>query len=177
MSSAIITSLYEKYENILLCLGKEYRNWEVLDKIHDEKSFEKLMVSQKYIMHLTYNPEDEKFVYVVLFHTNSPFLTKTETFRKFLDIVVNRSKSKQDTADKQSFLEKFIDVESARKTKIVQRILVDNKKLVETIFITKRELTTYFVRNIQVKYKLHNLVVHNYLHKHFVIDISKAPLC
>lgn len=177
MSSVILTALYEKYQNVLLCLGKEYRNWNVLDAQYDEKDFEKAMGTQKYVMHLTYNPEDEKFVYVVLFHTNSPYLTKTETFRKFLDIIINRSKAKQDMADKQKFLEKFIDAEAARKPKIVQRILADNKKVVETIFITKRELTTYFIRNIQVKYKLHNLVVHNYLHKHFVIDISQAPLC
>lgn len=177
MSSALLTSLYEKYQNILLCLGKDYRSWELIDKTYDEKDFEKVMVSQKYVMHLAYNPEDEKFVYVVLFHTNSPFLTKTETFRKFLDILISRSKAKQDVADKHKFLEKYIDVEAARKSKIVQRILADNKKLVETIFVTKRELTTYFVRNIQVKYKLHNLVVHNYLHKHFVVDISRAPLC
>jgi len=177
MSSVILASLYEKYQNILLCLGKEYRKWELLDGEYDEKQFEKNMSAQKYVMHLTYNPEDEKFVYVALFHVNSPYLAKTESFRKFLDILINKNRTKQDTADKQKFLEKYIDVEDKRKSKIISRILAENKKSVEAIFITKRELTTYFVRNIQVKYKHFNLVVHNYLHKHFIVDISKAPLC
>jgi DNA-directed RNA polymerase subunit H (RpoH/RPB5) len=177
MSSVILASLYEKYQNILLCLGKEYRKWELLDDEYDQTAFDKHMNTQKYVMHLAYNPEDEKFVYVALFHVNSPYLTKTETFRKFLDILINKNRSKQDMADKQKFLEQFIDVDDKRKSKIISRILTENKKSVEAVFITKRELTTYFVRNIQIKYKHFNLVVHNYLHKHFIVDISKAPLC
>jgi DNA-directed RNA polymerase subunit H (RpoH/RPB5) len=55
--------------------------------------------------------------------------------------------------------------------------MTSNKKSIETIFITKRELTTYFLRNIQSKNEKINLIVHNYLHKHFLIDISEGPLC
>jgi DNA-directed RNA polymerase subunit H (RpoH/RPB5) len=176
ISNTIILSLYEKYQNIILCLGEKYRNWFILDKQLSDSEFDKLMSNQKYVIHLTYNPEDEKFVYVVLFHTNSIYLSKTESFRKFLDNLISKI-HKQDINTKQKFLEKIIEVENKQKNKIITRIMTSNKKGIETIFITKRELTTYFLRNIQSKNEKINLIVHNYLHKHFLIDISEGPLC
>jgi DNA-directed RNA polymerase subunit H (RpoH/RPB5) len=174
--NTIIISLYEKYENIILCLGENYRKWNILDKILDTSEFNKLMTNQKYVIHLTYNPEDELFVYVVLFHPNSIHLSKTELFRKFLDMLINKI-HKNDLDKKQKFLEKNIDIDKKQKAKIITRILNTNKKGIETIFITKRELTSYFVRNIETKNQKIKLNVHNFLHKHFIIDISKGPLC
>lgn len=176
MSNAVVATLFEKYQNVLLCFGEKYRNWHILDKPLGDAEFDKVMSGQKYVIHLTYNPEDELFVYIVLFHTTSPYLAKTETFRKFLDLLIGKI-HKQDSSKKQKFLENVIDVDAARKNKIVARIMAANKKAIETIFITKRELTTYFIRNIQLKNQKSNLTVHNYLHKHFIIEISRGPLC
>ena len=176
MSSVIIASLYEKYQNIILCFSDKYRHWNIIDSTYNEADFGKSMNSQKYIMNTVYNPEDEKFIYVVLFHTTSPYLSKTDIFRKFLDLLINKT-HKQDNDKKTKFLEKFIDIDVKNKHKIISRILNDNKKYIETIFITKRELTTYFLRNIQLKNQKTSLVVHNYLHKHFIIEIGRAPLC
>jgi DNA-directed RNA polymerase subunit H (RpoH/RPB5) len=176
ISNTIILSLYEKYQNIILCLGEKYRNWYLLDKVLSDSEFDKLMNQQKYIIHLTYNPEDELFVYIVLFHTTSIYLSKTESFRKFLDTLSSKI-HKQDINKKQKFLEKIYDIDSKQKTKLINRIMTENKKKIEAIFITKRELTTYFIRNIQSKNEKIKLVVHNYLHKHFLIEISEGPLC
>jgi DNA-directed RNA polymerase subunit H (RpoH/RPB5) len=176
MSNLIIASLYEKYKNMILCMSKEYRNWHITDNIYSEADFAKVMNNQKYILNTVYNPEDEKFIYMVLFHTNSNYLAKTDTFRQFLELLINKT-HKQDSDRKTKFLEKFIDNSVNNKKKIIAKIMTENKKSIETIFVTKKELTTYFLRNIQLKNKKINLIVHNYLHKHFIIEISRGPGC
>lgn len=166
--------LYEKYQNVLLCLGPKYRNWILLDKELNNNDFEKKMTNDKYVLHLSFDQHDNKFVYVVLFHQFSPYLAKTETFRKFLSLLINKY-HKNDMVEKKKFLQKHFTNTSNDQS--INKIMMYEKNHIETMFITKKELSTYFIRNIQTENKKINLIVHNYLHKRFLLEITNGPLC
>jgi DNA-directed RNA polymerase subunit H (RpoH/RPB5) len=175
MNSDLLITLYEKYQNIILSLSPEYKNWKLLDAIYSDADFKNNMSQNQYIMHTAFNPDEQIFIYVVLFHNNSTYLVKTDIFRRFLDLLTNKV-HKQDLSKKQKFLENYY-ANDTKKNKMIEICMANNKKFIESIFITKQPLTTYYLRNIQAQSKKIKLVVHNYLHKHFLLDISRAPLC
>jgi DNA-directed RNA polymerase subunit H (RpoH/RPB5) len=140
--------------NVVLCF-EEYRKWTLLTK-YDKPTFEKNMSANKFVIHLMWAPNLNIFIYVVLFHSRSHYVSKTEMFRKFLHLLVQYNKG-QEGAKK-----KFRDGH-----KISPQI--------NAILITKQELTKYYWKSI-VSYST-KLNIENYLHKHFLIEISKGPLC
>ncbi len=163
--------LYEKYQNIILCFGPKYRKCDLLDEVLDAKTFEKNMNTSKFIIHLMFDSFDMKFFYVVLFHHQSLYLTKTDIFKKFLDILANKY-HKIDGARKQKFLSSKKNI-----TIDIASVMAFDRTHVESIFITKLELKSFFLKSIEGKNKKSNFTVHNYLHRMFLLEIPRAPLC
>lgn len=168
--------LYDKYEHVILSMGPKYKNWIMVDAEYDKVNFEKEMKINKYVLHLLYSPIDGKFIYVVLFHHASPHLEKADMFKRFLDILIIKV-HKVDADKKKKFLEKHLNDNNEKNKSKITKIMNADKSSIETILITKHDLTTYCVRSVKTKNEKINLVVHNYLHKHFLIEISKGPLC
>lgn len=167
--------LYDKYQNVLLAMGPKYKNWQLVDTAYNKTDFEKQMKIDKYIIHLYYYAMENKFIYVVLFHHYSPHLEKTDMFKRFLDLLIVKV-HKNNNDKKRKFLEKYLDEVNKNKSRIV-KILNADKTTIEAILITKKELTTYCVRGIKSKNDKIKLIVQNYLHRHFLVEMSKGPLC
>jgi len=133
--------LYEKYENIKLCMN-EFRNYTLQNSYSTNqteyltiKEFEKNIRINSYILH-TFLDKKNKKVDIYLFDKNSKFIKTTQNFKELL----NKYK----------------------------------KKKIQLIFFTKELLSIYIKKAIKT-YK--NISYDNYLHKHFIIDIRKGPLC
>jgi DNA-directed RNA polymerase subunit H (RpoH/RPB5) len=163
--------LYEKYQNIILCFGPKYRKCQLLDNVLDFKTFEKNMGVDKFIVQLMFDPTDAKFIYVVLFHHQSIHLSKTDMFKKFLDVLASRY-HKNDESRKQKFLSESKDIEKSSTD-----IMAYDRTHIESTFITKHELKSFFLKSIDGKNKKSSFIVHNYMHRMFLLEIPRAPLC
>jgi len=157
-------------------MSPKYRNWSMLGAEYSKPDFEKQMKAERYIMHLFYSPFDGKFIYVILFHHASPHLEKTDMFKRFLDILIGKI-HKNSNEKKRKFLETYLTDDHDKKKNKMIKILANDKVSLDAILITKHELTTYCLRGIKSKNDKINLNICNYLHKHFLIEISKGPLC
>ena len=123
--------LYNKYENIIICLTK-YRKYTPKNPKITFDNFKSLMKNTHYIKETYLDGTREVDVY--LFNPNKDY-TPTQ-FRKIL--------------------EKY------------------KRKKKHILFFTKRPFNTYIKKSIK---EYSNITFNNYLHKHFIIEINRGPLC
>ncbi len=141
--------LFEKYQNIKLCLT-QYRKFVLVDSRTtmvknasiDEKNeflnfeeFKKKMQLTSYVVHHLENKNDGVKVDAFLFKVDSKYMRTTTEFTKLLD----------------RYREPF-----------------------HIMIFSKEKLNTYLTKAIR---KYPHLKIENFLHKHFSLELSRGPLC
>jgi DNA-directed RNA polymerase subunit H (RpoH/RPB5) len=141
--------LFEKYQNIKLCLT-QYRKFSLIENQTNEsksappaerneffnfEEFKRKMQLTSYVVHHLENKKDGTRVDAYLFKADSKYMRTTSEFTKLLD----------------RYREPY-----------------------HIMIFSKEKLNTYLAKAVR---KYSSLKIENFLHKHFIVELSKGPLC
>ncbi len=128
-----------------------------------EQLYEKYLNVQKFAKYRNYSIDNQKYL------EYDDFKNKIQQYgyiqHKFID------KSFNEKVDIYLF---SADSKYIRATSEFIKLLDRYREYTHIITITKEKLNTYISKAIK---KYTNIVIDNFLHKHFIIEISKGPLC
>jgi DNA-directed RNA polymerase subunit H (RpoH/RPB5) len=164
--------LYDKYCNIWTCFI-EYRKCDILDKKLTFEQFKTKIEQEQYINHIVYSPNKEIFSYLYLFKDDAFMIRTADIFESnIINLINKKNKANLD------IFKKYLDSKNIQNSKILNYA----KSNLDIILITKKELSTYIKKkisdiNLKIIVTKSKIKFHNYLHKHFLLDIKNGPLC
>lgn len=164
--------LYNKYMNIWECFTK-YRKCDILEEKYTLEQFKKKIEQEQHISHIAYSPTKEIFNYIFFFTDESYIIKTADSFETMMINLINK-KNKSNM----EIFKKYLDSRKIQNSKI----LTYAKSNLNVVLITKKELSTYIRKKIiDINSKLiatkSTTQYHNYLHKHFLLNITKGAMC